>query len=138
MWSVVAVIASIAVALGLVIGVEAFSAVYHPFPPGVDATDPEVCAAHVAKYPAWLLFVCGLGWGAAAFATSWTATRLGTRRHPAHGYTLGAPLLLAAGFNIAMLPYPTWFTIESILLLPLGVYLGTRLGRCRATRANEE
>ena len=50
MRSVGAGIASLVVAMMLIIAVEAITAIFHPFPPGVDTTDPEVVKAHVAKF----------------------------------------------------------------------------------------
>ena len=127
--SVGAVIASLVVAFVLVVAVEFLSAVYHPFPPGVDPSDLEVCRAHVAKYPQWLLALCGMGWGVTMFVSVWLATRLGAKRHPAHGLTVGLLLTAAAAFNIWMLPYYTWFKVIIAVIFPLAIFLGIRLGR---------
>lgn len=127
------VLLGLLVALALVIAVEGISAVLHPFPPGFDGT-PEAMLNHVANYPAWVLALLGgAGWAAAAFASTWIATRLGTGRHPAHGVTVGVILLAAAGFNIAMLPYPAWFMVLDFFVLPLGIALGTWLGAANRT-----
>lgn len=129
--SLAAVVAGIVAALAGLIAVEAWSAVVHPVPPGVDiATDMEACKAHVARYPAWVLgVVLGL-WGLTAFAGAWVATRLGTSRHPAHGLVVGSLLLAAAVLNMAMLPYPGWFWIN-VLVLPAGFVAGATLARAR-------
>jgi len=49
------IILSLVIALVLLMLVEGASAIFHPFPPGVDTSDLEVCKAHVAKYPRWVL-----------------------------------------------------------------------------------
>jgi hypothetical protein len=104
--SVGSVIAGLVAAFILVIAAEVFSSIFHPFPPGVDSTDLEVCRAHVARYPTWILAVGAAIWSAAPLSGAWLATRLGAARHWAHGFVVGALLLALAGFNMAMLPYP--------------------------------
>src|SRR5262245_9883755 len=123
-----AVLAGFVVAAVLVVGVEAFSSVVHPFPPDIDPTDYEVCKAHVARYPAWVLAVGAAAWGLTTFVSAWLATRLGSGRHRAHGIVVGLILLALAVMNMSMLPYPIWFWVSNLVVLPLGFYLGARLG----------
>src|SRR5262249_58229780 len=93
--SVGAVLGGLVVAAVLVVGVEAFSSVVHPFPPDVDPTDYEACKAHVARCPAWVLAVAVLAWALTTFASAWLATRLWPGRHRAHGVRVGLiPLAL--------------------------------------------
>lgn len=122
------IILALVVALILVIAVEGFSAVVHPFPEGFDGT-PESMKAHVANYPDWVLVVAALAWGATTFISTWVATRLGTNRHPAHGIAIGLLLLAAVIFNMSMLPYPIWFEILILILFPLGIFFAIKLGR---------
>jgi hypothetical protein len=113
----------------LIIAAEVFSTIYHPYPPGVETSDYEVCKAHVSRYPTWVLAGCAAIWAGAPFAGAWLATRLGTARHAAHGIVVGALLLALAGFNMAMLPYPIWFPAVNLLTFPLGTILGVRLAK---------
>lgn len=132
--SVGSVIAGLVVALMLVIGVEGLSSILHPFPPGIDPTDMEACKAHVARYPAGVLALLGVGlWGMTVFVSSWVATRLGTGRHLAHGLVVGAILLAAAVFNMAMLPYPSWFWIN-LIVFPMAFFWGAKLAQGRPTK----
>src|SRR6516162_771877 len=101
-----AVLAGLVVAAVLVVGVEAFSSVVHPFPPDVDPTDNEACKAHVARCPAWVLAVAVLLWGLTTFLSAWLATRLGPGGHRAHGVVVGLVLLALVVMNMSMLPYP--------------------------------
>lgn len=133
--SLAAVVAGIVVAFAGLIAVEAMSAVLHPAPPGVDLSNIEACKAHVARYPAGVLALCGAGWGLVAFASAWVATRLGTSRHLAHGLSVGALLLAAAIFNMAMLPYPAWFWLN-LIVLPAAFVYGAMLGRGKLQVAN--
>jgi len=115
--------------MALVIGVEVVGAVFFPFPPGVDPNDIEVCRAHVARCPQWLLVVAIAGWVAAVFASCWVATRLGAGRHPAFGIAIGALFIAAAAFNMYLLPYPLWFEAGNYLLLPLSMLAAVMLAR---------
>jgi hypothetical protein len=126
--SLFAVFAGLAVAVCFMIGVELASAVLHPFPPGFDPRDPEACRAHVARYPAGVLALVVPAWGLCTLVSSWLATRIGTARHAAHGIVVGSILILLAVFNMAMLPYPIWFWVGNLLVLPACLFLGVRLG----------
>jgi hypothetical protein len=132
--SVASIAVSLVVAMALIIAVEVVSAVLHPFPPGVDPADYEVCKAHVAKYPHWILAMAVVAWGGTTFVSVWLATRMGAGRHPAHGIGVGSLLFLAAAFNMFMLPYPVWFKIVSLLVLPLAIFAAVKLGRAPQSR----
>ncbi|MCA8990405.1 MAG: hypothetical protein KDA88_00410 [Planctomycetaceae bacterium] len=126
--SIGAIVLSLIVAMVLIIAVEGFSAVVHPFPPGVDPTDMEACKAHVANYPGWVLAVIVPMWAATVFLSCWIATRLGASRHSAHGIGLGVLLYAAVTFNMIMLPYPFWFEAANYVLFPLSIFVGVKLG----------
>src|SRR5262249_62052277 len=91
-----AVLAGLVVASVLIVGVEVFGSIVHPFPPEVDPTDYEVCKAHVARYPAWVLAVAVVAWGLTTFVSAWLATRLGAGGHRAHGVVGGLIVLALA------------------------------------------
>jgi hypothetical protein len=135
--SVGALIAGLVAAMALIVAVEVVSMMVHPFPPGVDPSDFEVCAAHVAKLPAGVLALGVAGWGLTALVGAWVATRLGTNRHPAHGIVIGALLFLGAAFNMYMLPYAAWFKVANVVVLPLATLWGVRLGRGSAQVQSE-
>ena len=127
LWSVLAVTASLITAVALLSAIEGVSEVYHPSPPGMDPNDMEACKAHVANYPQWLLAVFVPVWGLTAFTSVWVATRLGAYRHLAHGVAIGFLLLLGAIVNMLILPYPLWFELANLVLIPLGIFFGIRL-----------
>jgi hypothetical protein len=128
--SVAAILVGLAVAFILIVGVEVGSSILHPFPDGVDPSDYEVCKAHVAAYPAWILLWAALAWGLTTFLSAWLATRLGSARHPAHGIVVGSILLALAVMNMSMLPYPIWFWAANLAVFPLAFYCGAKLGAC--------
>ncbi|MDB5348972.1 MAG: hypothetical protein JWN86_219 [Planctomycetota bacterium] len=129
--SVAAIFVAFILAMIFIVGVEGLTSILYPFPPGVDSSDIEVCKAHVAQLPTSAFLVASVGWGLATFSSAWAATRLGSGRHGAHGIGIGFALLAAAIMNMMMLPYPTWFWIANLVVLPAGIYVGSNLGRAR-------
>jgi hypothetical protein len=113
-------------AFALVVAVEMFSAVVHPFPPGFDPNAPGSIPAHVRRYPGWVLAVAGLMWAATAFAATWVAARIGGR---VAGAVVALLLAAALAFNLSMLPYVMWFKIAMPAAFFVACLLGIRLGR---------
>src|SRR5215475_2576630 len=107
--ALVATVAGLVVAFVLVVGVELFSAVVHPFPEGFGGTPEEMCQ-HVERYPTWVLAVVVPAWAAAAFLGAATAKKIGN----VYSFAIvSALLLLGLVSNISMLPYPLWFKIAN-------------------------
>ena len=123
---VLAVVAAMALAFALVVAVEMFSAVVHPFPPGFDANAPGSIPAHVRRYPEWVLAVVVLMWGAAAAAATWVASRIGGRLA---GAIVTLLLAAALAFNLSMLPYVMWFKAAMPAAFFVGCLLGIRTGK---------
>ena len=128
-WSSFAIVSGLVTAFALIVATEGLGAVCHPFPPGLDPNDLEACKAHVAKCPQWFLGVAVGCWGMTALSSVWVATRLGTSRHFAHGGAIGVLLLAAVILNLSMLPYPLWFKVANLVVMPLGIVLGIWLAR---------
>lgn len=120
------IVAGMAVAFALVVAVEMFSAVVHPYPPDFNGDIP----AHVKRYPAWVLAVVVPMWGVAAAAATWVATRLGNQ---AAGIIVTLLLAWALVFNVTHLPYPLWFKVAMLAAFPVFCLVGLRYGK-RAVR----
>jgi len=118
---VMAVVAGMALAFALVVAVEFFSSVVHPFPADFDGNVP----AHVRRYPGWVLAVAGLMWGATAAAATWVASRIGGRLA---GALVTLLLASALAFNMSMLPYVMWFKIAMPAAFFVACLLGIRTG----------
>jgi hypothetical protein len=118
-----AIVAGMLVAFALIVVVEIFGSVVHPTPPGFKGTMEEMCE-HVARFPQWVLAVSVFLWGGTAFVSTWLAQKIGNR-----GSAAFVGLLLVAGLvlNISMLPYPIWFKIATLLVIPAAIVLGGRL-----------
>lgn len=131
--SVGAVAGGIAVALVLVVAVEVFSGIVHPFPEDFEGTHEEI-VRHVELYPAWVLAVALVAWGFTALAGVWTAGRLGNRGTAAF---LGLLLLSALILNIVQLPYPIWFEVASVIAIAAAAVYGHRLSNRHAITATK-
>lgn len=117
-----ALLAASATALILVVAVELFSAIVHPFPPDFQGSTEEICR-HVERYPDWVLAAVVPLWGGTALLTAWLAGRLGNR---GCALFLGALLLAAVIWNVSMLPYPLWFKILQPIVILIAVVAGVR------------
>ncbi|HSP90115.1 MAG TPA: hypothetical protein VLN08_04380 [Vicinamibacterales bacterium] len=124
--TLLAVVAGMTLALALVVAVEMFSAVVHPFPAGFDPNVPGNIPEHVRRYPGWVLAVVVLMWGATAAAATWVASRIGGRLA---GAVVTLLLALALAFNLSMLPYVMWFKIAMPATFFVACLLGIRCGR---------
>jgi hypothetical protein len=119
--TLLAVVAGMALAFALVVAVEFFSAVVHPFPANFDGSIPE----HVKRYPDWVLAVVVPMWGATAAAAAWVASRIGGRLA---GAIVTLLLASALAFNLSMLPYVMWFKIAMPAAFFVACLLGIRYG----------
>ena len=133
LWTIAGVLVGLLVAFILVIAVEAFGSVAHPFPEDFGGT-PEELNRHVERFPAWVLAVAAIAWAVAAFASAWTANRIGGIYSVA---IVGLVLLVMLVFNISILPYPLWFKIATLLLIPMAIVVGGRLWIGRRTAIGE-
>ena len=115
-----ALILAIANAMALLIAVELYSSVVHPFPEGFGGSMDEMCQ-HVARYPHWVLATVVVMWGAIAFLSTWIAGRVGNRTC---AIVIGTLLFAGMVMNVLMLPYPIWFKI----LMPIAIVAADILG----------
>jgi hypothetical protein len=129
-----AIIAGMIVALAVVVAVELFSAAVHPVPPDFTGTMEEMCL-HVERIPTWVLALVVPAWAGAAFAGTWIAGRIGNRTC---ALCVGLLLIAAVVFNVAKLPYPTWFKIANLLAVPTAILLASRLSIGRKAIGSNE
>lgn len=112
------------------VAVELFSSVVHPFPADFDGN----IAAHVRRYPQWVLAAVVLAWGATAAAATWIATRIGGLLA---GGVVALLLAWALVFNLVSLPYATWFEVALLAAFPIACLVGIRYGRRRLNQASQ-
>jgi hypothetical protein len=121
--TVAGVIAGLLVAFVLVVAVEYFGDVVHPLPHDFGGTMEEMCR-HVQRFPHWVLAVVVPMWGLTALLGTWTARRIGNFYALA---IVGLLLLAALVLNMSMLPYPIWFKVLNLLVIPTAIFAGSRL-----------
>lgn len=117
-----AILLGLLTAFLVVIAVELFSALVHPLPRDFGGTQEEMCQ-HVAQYPAWVLAVVVPAWGLAAYAGAWIAGRIGNLYSVV---VVGGLLLAALVLNLSMLPYPLWFKLATLLVIPAATLAASR------------
>jgi hypothetical protein len=118
----------------LIVGVEGFSAVVHPLPKDFGGTMEEMCR-HVERYPQWVLAAVVPMWAVAALVSTGIAQRIGNLY--AAGI-VGLLLLSALVFNLSMLPYPIWFKVVTLLVVPAAMIAGSRVAGRRKTAGRAE
>ncbi len=128
--TVLATLAGLVASFALVIGVEIFSNLVHPLPSDF-SHDPEAVCRHVAKYPAWVLAVVVVAWGLTAAIGTWISQKLGNVYSAS---VLGLLLVAGVGLNISMLPYPIWFKVVIMIVMPFAAFIGGRLAFQPKTR----
>lgn len=131
---IVAVFAGLLVSFVFVIAVELFGAAAHPVPEDFQGTSEEVCQ-HVERCPQWVLAVVVPAWAVTAFAGTRTAQRIGKLSSA----VIVALLILASlVFNISILPYPLWFKIANLIVIPTALVAGIRPSLSRQTARTGE
>lgn len=113
-----AVLAGLASAFALIVGIEMLAEIAHPAAP-FKGDIP----AQVRQYPHWVLALVVLAWGATGAIATWLAARIGQRLA---GSIVAGLLTLAVYANISMLPYTVWFQILMGVTFPIACWLGLR------------
>lgn len=119
--TLLAVLAGMALAFVLVVGVEFFSSIVHPLPPDFHGNMPE----HVRRYQTWVLAIVVLMWGATCAVATWVASKISDRLA---GILVAFLLEWALVFNLTKLPYATWFKVAMFVAFPIACLLGIRFG----------
>ena len=122
------------VAFVLIVAVEGFSAVVHPLPEDFGGTMDEMCR-HVERYPQWVLAVVVPMWAVTALLGTWIAQRIGNLYSSG---IVGLLLLSALVFNISKLPYPIWFKVVNLFVIPAAIVAGSRFSGRRKTAGSGE
>ena len=119
-WKTLGVAIGLAVAMALIVAVEAFSSVVHPIPAELSDTFDGVCK-HVANYPFWVLGAVVFAWSASTFASVWVSARIGS--YPS-GIIVCILLAFGIAFNLLKLPYPAWFKILMPICFTIACFAG--------------
>lgn len=107
--------------------IEGISTILHPWPEGFMGTLVEI-ATHVKNYPAWVLALLGVGYGLTTLVCTFLTTCIGSiERNLWFGYGVGALIFAMVVINLAMLPYPIWYWVFMLTMLPIASLGGPKL-----------
>ena len=115
----VAIIAALAAAGGVVALIDAFAAKMHPLPEGVDPKDIDALklALETGAIPMAALVLMTAGWLLAAYIGGRVATRIG--RWNGAVWIFAILFTLGVWVNLKTLPHPTWMWIAGLGGCPL-------------------
>ncbi|MEM6641088.1 MAG: hypothetical protein AAF610_14440 [Pseudomonadota bacterium] len=120
--------AGIALAVVAFMLIEGVGGILHPWPEDFGGTFEEI-AAQVRSYPVWVLALLGgVGYGCTMFLVTFITARFSLGRNRALGLAVGALLFAMVVYNLSILPYPVWYWILMLTVLPASAYLGSRMG----------
>ena len=117
--NVLALFAGIAVAIGVVAGIEWLSHLFFGSAEGVDMSDPDAVRELIDALPVGAILMVAVAWMAGAFSGSLVAGWLGTLKPHYCVFTVSGLILAGAIANLLLIPHPAWFSIAA----PLGVML---------------
>ncbi len=97
-----------------------------PPPAGVNLEDFEQVKRYVGSLPARCYLTVLTGWLLGILVATFLASRIGRSRVPA--YVIGALVLVAGAFQVAMIPEPLWYSVAMFVAYLGGTLAGARLG----------
>ena len=118
-----AVIVGVVLMVVQVNAVELFREMAHQFPHKGARTLQDI-RAHVERCPSWVLAVVVMMWGVTALTGVGTAGRIGNVWSAA---AVGMLIVAALVCNVSILPYPLWFRMATLVLIPWAVVAGATI-----------
>ena len=132
--NIVAGIAGILVAVGLVWIIEIASHTVYPPPPDLDFSDSEAVRLYVAGLPLGAFLFIGAAWFIGTLGGTLAACYVGTARPQTFALVVGAVMLVATAINLAMIAHPLWFSMAGIVAIVAAAWLGMTIAD-RAVKA---
>jgi hypothetical protein len=125
--SALVLLAGVVVAVIIVSVMDTVAGSLYAVPAGTDRTNPESMRRAVALLPATAFVILLSGWILAAAVGSFVAARLATHDHTIHGMIVAMFVLVATVGNLAAIPHPAWLWPATLILIPAGGWLATKL-----------
>jgi hypothetical protein len=125
--SALVLLAGVVVAVIIVTLMDTVAGSLYALPAGTDRTNPESMRRAVALLPATAFLILLAGWTLAAAVGSFVAARLATHDRTIHGMIVAMFVLVATVGNLAAIPHPAWLWPATIILIPLGGWVATKL-----------
>lgn len=135
--SILGVVAGLVIGVVIVGLVETLGMRLFPLPADVDPTDPAALAAAIPSLPLGAFLFVLAAWFLGAWTGATTAMRIarGTARWP--GIAVGGLILVAALYNLWVIPHPAWFTAVAVIGLALITWVASRPAGKAADAATE-
>ena len=130
--NIVAGIAGVLIAAGLVMVVQMIGHSIYPLPPDLDVSDLAAMRAYVAGLPFGALFFVVLAWGIGSFGGTLAAVKIGTANPVIYACVVGGFVLAGTTFSLATIPHPLWVGIVGVALIVAGAWLGMQSSGQRA------
>jgi hypothetical protein len=122
--NIAAGVAGTLVAVGLVWIIESAGHTIYPLPPGLDFTDTEAVRLYIAGLPLGAFLFVGGAWFLGTLGGTMAACYVGNAAPRIFAMIVGALMLAATAFNLAMIPHPLWFSVTGIAGIIFAAWLG--------------
>jgi hypothetical protein len=124
--SVSGVVAGVLSGVVIVMITDMIARALFPLPAGTDLTDRGAVLSAISGMPVAAFIVLITGWVAAAFVATLVAIKV-SRGGVVHGYVAGMLLFASTMLNLFLVPHPTWVLPITAALVPVTVWLATRV-----------
>jgi hypothetical protein len=125
--NVIAVVAGIIIAFGLIMLIEKIGHMIYPPPADLDWSDPAVIRPYIATLPILALLFPLFAWMAGTFFGSLAACFIGRARPLAFPGIVGGLVLAGTVANFIIIPHPLWFSILSVIGIASSAWLAMQL-----------
>jgi len=129
---ILAVVAGVAVGVGLIMAVEGIGHRVYP-PPEMEPDDMAAIAEYVANVPLLALLFVPFAWLVGTTVATYVARMVAPGHSTTPGHVAEGLLLLAGVSMLLTFPHPTWMWIVGIAAFPIGGWIGMTLATPRAT-----
>lgn len=131
---VLAIVAGVVVAFGLVAAIEAVGHAVYPVPRDVDFRQPEQVRRYLATLPSGAYAFVLAAWTLAAFGGGTVAALIARARPMRNAAIVGAFVLAATIANLVMIPHPAWFAVAGVLGIGIGAWVAGKFVGARFAR----
>lgn len=123
----------LAIIIGIIIGniaimlLHKLGGIFYPFPEGMDQNNTKDIARHMQTAPLGAFIAVLIAHASGPFFGSIGAALIaGEKKAIGHAYVIGGLFTILGAINLYTLPHPSWFTIDLLIYVPMGI-LGHQL-----------
>lgn len=122
-----AIIAGIAVSVGIIMCVQMAGHALWPPPDGLDYNDTDVIRTYTSQLPFLALLFPIVSYFLGTLAGIYAACRIGTARPLILVGIIGIVLLASTVANLIQIPHPVWFSVLAVAAVIIGGWLALQL-----------